>query len=563
LSFDDDKMFCYMCGSPLTLVYQTESKEKTEKYIFEDRLKADPFNVKILDEYATFLLNNQIPKESDTASIQTPEIRENDNVTKEMLNKAQNLLLENQIEKAVLIFRVLHEKGLKNKITAIYCGIGKVLNTDYKAAIKILHPILDDEDLEQNDIHINRGFLYLTFSLCQDFADLPEIKQWAVKINHRTLRRNKYPLDELVNIKITEYIVSQSLKEINQLSDAKKIISELTHSYLDNRFFSTNSRPRIAEIWHTIGNKQVELNLLPDALNSFQKASDLCHNEDEYKKRISEINERIVAARKKRKRKIIIGIGSVVALILLFLISFYIYKSHVDAREWELTVNDGSNESYLHYLTLYPEGKHAAEAEEYIEKYIVTDIDGNIYHTITIDEQVWMVENLKTTKYRNGDPIPYISDNKNLENITTGAYSIYGNDISHKSVYGALYNWLAVADPRGIAPAGWHVPSDDEWTILIENLGGVEIAGGKLKEGGTIHWRAPNTNSSNISGFSALPGGSFRRNESFNAMGYEGIYWSSTQYENTDSLQAKTFYLNFSTETANQFFQNQTSYTLL
>ena len=557
LSFDDDKKFCYMCGSPLTFIHQTESKEETEKHIFEDRLKADPFNVKILDAYAKFLLNNQLTRKSDTDSIQTPEIRKNDAVTKEMINKAQNLLLENQVEEAIEIFKLLHEKGLNDKTTTIYCGIDKALNTDYKAAIKILHPILSNEDLEQNNIHIDRGFLYLTFSLCQRSADLPEIKQWAVKIDHKTLRRNQYPLDEQANIEITEYIFRQSLKEIDQPSDAKKIISELTQSYLDDHFFSTMNRPRIAAIWYAIGNKYVELNLLPDALTAFQKASDLCHKENKYPQKVSEICEKIIQADKKRKRKIMIRIGSVVALTLLFVLSFYIYKSYVDAKEWELTVNDGTSESYLHYLTLYPEGKHAAEAEKYLEKYIVTDIDGNVYHTVTIGPQVWMVENLRTTKYRNGDPIPYISDNKNLENITTGAYSIYGNDISHKSVYGALYNWFAVADPREIAPAGWHIPSDDEWTILIENLGGVEIAGGKLKESGTIHWQAPNTNASNSSGFSGLPGGSFRRNESFNEMGYAGIYWSSTEYENTGYPQAKTFDLNFSTETASQLSQNQ------
>src|SRR5665648_943598 len=102
----------------------------------------------------------------------------------------------------------------------------------------------------------------------------------------------------------------------------------------------------------------------------------------------------------------------------------------------------------------------------------VTDIDGNVYKTVTIGTQVWMAENLKTTKYRNGDPIPNITDATAWTNLTTGAYCNNNNDANYATTYGRLYNWYAVNDIRNIAPAGWHIPTKAEWTTLTTYLGG-------------------------------------------------------------------------------------------
>jgi uncharacterized protein (TIGR02145 family) len=159
----------------------------------------------------------------------------------------------------------------------------------------------------------------------------------------------------------------------------------------------------------------------------------------------------------------------------------------------------------------------------------ITDVDGNVYHTITIGTQVWMVENLKTTKYRNGDPIPNITDGRAWSKLTTGGYCDYNNDTNHSTTYGRLYNWYAVNDSRNIAPTGWHVPSDAEWTILITYLGGERVAGGKLKETGTTHWGSPNTGATNETGFTALPGDGRNIGGVFNSHGVNGIWLSSTE----------------------------------
>ena len=157
----------------------------------------------------------------------------------------------------------------------------------------------------------------------------------------------------------------------------------------------------------------------------------------------------------------------------------------------------------------------------------VTDFDGNVYNTVTIGTQVWVVENLKTTRYRNGDAIPNITDTTAWAAQTTGAYCWYNNDATANKDYGLLYNWYAVTDNRNIAPVGWHVPTDAEWTTLTDYLGGMTIAGGKMKETGTTHWYSPNAGATNSSGFTALPGGALG-GTTFSEVGIYGIWWSST-----------------------------------
>jgi uncharacterized protein (TIGR02145 family) len=172
----------------------------------------------------------------------------------------------------------------------------------------------------------------------------------------------------------------------------------------------------------------------------------------------------------------------------------------------------------------------------------ISDIDGNVYHTVTIGTQVWMVENLKVTHYRNGDIIPNIIDQTQWDNLTTGAYCNYG-DIS---TYGRLYNWYAVSDNRNIAPAGWHVPSETEWTTLINYLGGASVACNKLREPGDAHWKSLNTGATNQSGFTALPGGFRIVGETFEYQGDFGL-WATSTFVN-DVFMAVFSYVQFETD---------------
>ncbi|RQV93692.1 MAG: hypothetical protein EH224_11915, partial [Calditrichaeota bacterium] len=177
------------------------------------------------------------------------------------------------------------------------------------------------------------------------------------------------------------------------------------------------------------------------------------------------------------------------------------------------------------------------------EKGKVTDIDGNIYIVTKIGDQWWMAENLKVTHYSNGDSIPNVTDNSEWGGLTTGAYCNYNNDSTNVPTYGRLYNWYAVDDSRNIAPAGWHVPTDSEWQIMVEYLGGSTVAGGKLKESGTTHWFSPNTGATNESGFSALPGGYLNSDDTFLDMGYYGHWWSSDDYSSSGAWKRLLNYI--------------------
>ena len=172
-------------------------------------------------------------------------------------------------------------------------------------------------------------------------------------------------------------------------------------------------------------------------------------------------------------------------------------------------------ESKSNYITVLPQ--------------VISDIDGNVYGTVTIGTQVWMTKNLKTTKLKNGSILPLISDQTSWSNQASPAYCWFNNDATtYGNPYGVLYNWYTV-NTGNLCPVGWHVPSDSEWTILTDFLGGLNVAGGKLKETGTTHWISPNTGATNESGFTGLPGGYRNYDGQFYHMGYSGNWWSSTE----------------------------------
>jgi uncharacterized protein (TIGR02145 family) len=177
---------------------------------------------------------------------------------------------------------------------------------------------------------------------------------------------------------------------------------------------------------------------------------------------------------------------------------------------------------------------------------IVKDIDGNIYHTVTIGTQTWMVENLKTTKFRDGSSIPNVTDNNDWTNygaMNMGAYCDYNNTVSYSNTYGRLYNWYAVTNERNICPPGWHVPSSAEWETLISYLGGQTLAGGAMKEKGTTHCSGPNIGGTNRSGFTALPGGCRQIDSGmYYGNGVSCAWWSSSQINEQTAWYCQLYY---------------------
>lgn len=168
----------------------------------------------------------------------------------------------------------------------------------------------------------------------------------------------------------------------------------------------------------------------------------------------------------------------------------------------------------------------------------VIDFDSNKYKTVIIGTQEWMAENLSVEHYRNGDVIPHVQDSADWVNLTTGAWCYYVKKSENIKTYGKLYNWYAVNDSRGLAPEGWHIPNNIEWSILIEFLGGNKVAGKKLKSKNGWYDEGNGTNNS---GFSAFPGGYRSNHGVFQLLGKYGYFWSSSEDEENEDLAWNRF----------------------
>ena len=172
----------------------------------------------------------------------------------------------------------------------------------------------------------------------------------------------------------------------------------------------------------------------------------------------------------------------------------------------------------------------------------VNDIDGNTYLTTVINGQEWMAEDLRVSRYQNGDPITNAIANEEWNGIEIGAYSWYNNINDSTKGYGSLYNWVAMVDSRNIAPEGWHVPSDEEWQNMVDYLSGKSVAGGKIKEVGTEHWVHFNIGATNESGFTAIPGGYRKNDGTFRNRGSYGYYGTTTESTEQSSWYWKVQY---------------------
>jgi len=217
-------------------------------------------------------------------------------------------------------------------------------------------------------------------------------------------------------------------------------------------------------------------------------------------------------------------------------------------KDWNTAKSTNTLASYQSYQNKYPEGRYKSEAANQIASILDATKksrfrdprDSIIYKTIRIGDQIWMAENLRTTKLNDGTAIDLVEKSKARANLSTPAYSWYDdNEKLERSTYGALYNWYTVNTGK-LCPVGWHVPTDEEWERLIIFLGGKGIAGGKLKETGTEHWKSPNAGATNESGFSALPGGQGAGSGRFRYYGFGtgGLWWSASEYDTS-----KAFYL--------------------
>lgn len=216
-----------------------------------------------------------------------------------------------------------------------------------------------------------------------------------------------------------------------------------------------------------------------------------------------------------------------ITLLTLFIIVLFLFSCRNKSGKINNSEESGSEQT----AKSSSENKDSTEFKTLLQvPQIVKDIEGNVYNTVKIGNQTWMVKNLKTTKYNDGTAIPLITDGAAWAALSTPGYCWYDNEASSfKPSYGALYNGYAVSTGK-LCPKDWHVPSDAEWTTLTTYLGGESVAGEKLKETGTSYWVSPNTGATNESGYTALPGGLRYHNGIFHDFGFSGYWWSSTEY---------------------------------
>ncbi|MFM7015871.1 MAG: fibrobacter succinogenes major paralogous domain-containing protein [Bacteroidota bacterium] len=186
---------------------------------------------------------------------------------------------------------------------------------------------------------------------------------------------------------------------------------------------------------------------------------------------------------------------------------------------------------------------------------IVKDIEGNIYHIVVIGKQVWLQENLRTHKYRNGKPIAKNLSNNQWALNKTGACAVYNNDSIKENAFGLLYNWYAIANPAGLCPTGWHVPKDTEWNQMVKYLDEYadtteqkrvqsEVAGGQLKEIGITHWASPNTGATGTANFLGFSGGNKGMDGKCNDVGAYGYWWTATASSNAEAYGRLLSYFN-------------------
>jgi len=215
---------------------------------------------------------------------------------------------------------------------------------------------------------------------------------------------------------------------------------------------------------------------------------------------------------------------------------------------------------YLHFrMNVYNADTTGIKVKMVASAGTITDVDGNEYQTVTIGNQVWMVENLRTTTYNDGSAIPLETDSAAWSrmydsSLTTAAYCFYNNTTNADSIrkFGALYNWFVV-DTKKLSPVGWHVPDSTEWFTLATFLGGVNVAAGNLKTTGTSDWATPNIGATNKAGFSALPGGYRSRTGAFVHIGNDGNWWSSTE---KDAATTRFWVMNFDSDYLYRFGQS-------
>ena len=277
---------------------------------------------------------------------------------KAMYHKAIGMLDNNEIENATNILKQKYAEGDRDRIVSIYAGVDQCLSGNHKETVEILETCLSGDEIALNDVHNQRGFLYLTYSLCKTQHPIDKVSEWFSLLDYDLIKRFQQPIDEVILAKAIDEIIKiyfEGLKEISaeaiqraiKICINKSIIcsTEVTHNYF-------------AETWHKIANIQISLGLMTDAQTSLKKAIELNPANTDYEQKLNEITTR----KKRKKRKANIITASLVALAIMIVISIVLYDLNKENKAWERAKQQNTYGFYENYLRDYPNGKFTSEA---------------------------------------------------------------------------------------------------------------------------------------------------------------------------------------------------------
>lgn len=336
--------------------------------------------------------------------------------TKALYHKAVGMLENNEIENAINILKELYEKGNNDRIVTIYAGIDKSLSDNHKKAVEILEICLSDDKISLNDVNNQRGLLYLVYSLCKSQHQIDNISEWFSLLDYDLIKRFQQPGDELILAKaITEIIniyfesleqiTAEAIQRVIRICINKSIIcsTEITHNFF-------------AEIWRKIAEIQESLGLITDAQTSLKKAIELNPDNTDYEQKLNEITVLHETHKKQQKRKELTIISSLIAFVVIVVISVYLFNWHKENKAWETAQKQNTYESYATYLRKYPDNKYSAEAiqlkedvlwekakkintEESYDDYLRKYPDGKFTNEAINDkeEAVWISASTKNT----------------------------------------------------------------------------------------------------------------------------------------------------------------------
>lgn len=425
LQYDDGKKFCKKCGAPLEAEVKIESKAEAKKQVFEEKLKADPLNVKLLHEYGQFLFENKLLKEAVSAALKIIAIDERDNDAKYLLfnaylhieefakaaetgeellktrskdatfllllanahqqagaspravelydqalalqpdnteaayHKALALLSQNQVQDAIPIFGELYAAGKTDRIASVYAGIEKAVNDDHVAAIEILTPALPDKDTQLNDLDNNRGFAYLTYSLCKTTDDVNKIEKWSNLIDLNVLAERRTSMDETF---VAETIVMIFKHQLNRLQSKgeRYEIQQRINEYLKspNSYFAEASRPVFASGWYAAAIKQQSFGFYDDAVSSMKKCVELAPDNTEYAGKLKEFSQTLETINRKKKKRKLVTMTAVFAVIIIAVAAYFLNNRYQDNKAWSAALEENTPTSFHRYRVESPKGRY-------------------------------------------------------------------------------------------------------------------------------------------------------------------------------------------------------------